>query len=253
MKIVSIINQKGGVGKTTNTIHIGAYLANKGHRVLLVDLDPQCDLSHGCGIKLGGGYNLVDFLKGEGDFEIHSIQNNMYLLEGDKFFIASKFKKQALKKQLNKVEEYFDFVLIDCPPTTINFVDTVPGDLALTASNYFLVPIEADEYPIKNLNVFLGSVFKLIEEENLNLDLIGVFFSNVLVTKSSFEYYSNILKENGIGDYLFKAKIRQDSMVQKAVITGKTIFDFKPNSRAALDFEKLGSEILERINKGVYE
>ncbi|MGB0871355.1 MAG: ParA family protein [Flavobacteriales bacterium] len=248
MCVISIINQKGGVGKTTNTIHIGAHFANSGSKVLLLDFDPQCDLSHGVGVDVSEDlYDVVDFLNGEDGLTFEEVQKNMWLLPGNKYFVASLFKKNDLKQQLSALKGIFDYILIDCPPTTINHVDVVQGDLALLGSDYFLVPVEADEYPIKNLNVFLGSVFKLIEDNSLNLQFAGVFFSNVLVTKKSFEYYSSILKESGIGEYLFTHYIRQDSMVQKAVRKGKTIFDYSPNCRASIDFKGLGEELLTKI------
>lgn len=251
MKIISIINQKGGVGKTTNTIHIGAYLANNNNKVLLIDFDPQCDLSHGVGVDVNEDhYDVNDFLTGEEGLKFVEVQENMWILPGHKFFVASLFGKKALSNQVQILDNIFDFILIDCPPTTINHIDVVPGDLALNASDYFLVPIEADEYPIKNLNVFLGSVYKLVENENLNLDFAGVFFSNVLVTKSSYPQFKDILIDNGIGDYLFESYIRQDSEVQKAVSQGETIFTYSPKCRASKDFQKLGAELLKKIEYG---
>lgn len=250
MKVISIINQKGGIGKTTNTIHLGAYLANSGNRVLLIDFDPQCDLSHGVGFDVDEmDYDIVDFLNNKDGFEASGVDDNLFAITGNKRFIPSKFNRSKLRKQLQKLESYFDYVLIDCPPTTINFVDVVAGDLALVASDYFLVPIEADEYPIKNLNDFLGSVFKLKDEYNSKLKFLGVFFSNILVTKMDHEYYLNLLKETGIEQYIFKSYIRQDTNIQKAVRNGETIFTFKPKCRAAKDFEELTEELIDKIKE----
>ncbi len=249
MCIISIINQKGGVGKTTNTIHIGAHFANTGNKVLLIDFDPQCDLSHGVGFDVSNDYyDVVNFLNGDEGLSFEEVQSNMWILPGNKYFVASLFQKNDLKNQLNALLGVFDYILIDCPPTTINHIDIVQGDLALLGSDYFLVPVEADEYPIKNLNVFLGSVFKLIEDNNLSLQFAGVFFSNVLVTKNAFQYYSNVLKESGIGEYLFTTFIRQDSKVQQAVKEGMTIFNYSPSCRASIDFKALGEELLKKIN-----
>lgn len=246
--IVTVINQKGGVGKTTNTIHLGAYLAVNGYKVLLIDFDPQCDLTHGIGVAEDEiEFDIENLLKGNKEVEFLNIEEDLFLLPGNKNYSASRYGRKALKHKLKDIKKYFDFILIDSPPSTINAFDVVHGELALRASDFFIVPIEADEYPIKNLNAFLGAVYEFIHNDNNKPNLLGVFFSNVLVTKNDYKHYRGILEETGLNDLLFESFVRSDAKVQKAVRNGETIFSYKPNCRAAKDFEALGAEFLKKI------
>ena len=116
--IIVNLNRKGGVGKTTNTIHISSVLATMGHKVLLVDADNQCDLSGGCkvrGEELETIYNIVDFLEDNPEDKeeiLTEVEKNMFLLAGSKYFDAQKYERTALKKALKPLKEAFDFIFI---------------------------------------------------------------------------------------------------------------------------------------------
>lgn len=121
-----LANQKGGVAKTTNTVHLGASLASKGYKVLLIDFDPQCDLSHNLGIITGGfHYTVIDLMENKGSFEPEIRAPNLNVVGGSIDFVSNDYKIDTLKKVLEiqrgsfTIKDYFDFILIDCPPSKI--------------------------------------------------------------------------------------------------------------------------------------
>jgi chromosome partitioning protein len=246
--IVSLINQKGGVGKTTNTIHLGAYLAKLGHKVLLIDLDPQCDLSHGTGVR-SYTYDIVSFLTEAPDFRLKQKADNFFILPGNPDFIAAKFKRNDLKNHLQPLVQHFDFIILDSPPANINPVEVTAAELALVACDAFIIPLEAKEYPIKNANAFLKKTFEVKEHYNPGLSFLGFFFSNVLVTRKNIKEYTDLLKEHA-KDLLFDTFIRTDSKVEMAIKDGKTIFQYDPSCRASLDYINFTHEFLNRSNYG---
>lgn len=255
--ILTNLNQKGGVGKTTNTIHIGSYLAMRGYKVLLIDADPQCDLSEGTGVK-DVEYSIIGFLEGSDraahqNFKLKQRAKGFFVLPGSEKFVASQYNRNTLKKALKNpqqnLKQYFDFILIDVPPEGINHNHVVPAEMALCASDWFLTTLKPDRYSVKNLNTFLAKVFELRDYYNKGLQFAGMYFSDVLVTKSIFEKYYKLVEKNANG-LLFKTFIRRDAEVEKSADSGKTIFQYNPNCRAAWDFKKLSDELLNKIGYG---
>lgn len=252
--VIVNLNRKGGVGKTTNTIHISSVLATMGHKVLLVDADNQCDLSGGCKVRdeeLANIYNIVDFLEGnpKGKEEILTeVEKNMFLLAGSKYFDAQKYGRRALQKGLAPLKEAFDYIFIDVPPAGIITTSITPAELALFASDYYMCTIYADYFSSKNLNDFLESVDSLKEKNKLNLEFIGAYFSNVNVQTTMFRNLNNIMLSQA-KEAFFESYIRRSENVVKASWLGQTIFQYNPNSDVAEDYEKLTKEMLQRIDK----
>ncbi|MCG8226362.1 ParA family protein [Tenacibaculum finnmarkense] len=255
-----LANQKGGVAKTVNTVHLGSALAQKGYRVLLIDSDPQCDLSHSLGVTdTDTDYTITDFLDDKGDINFFQKANNLFLLAGNSNYISNKYKVNSLKKALNKklgngttINDMFDFIFIDCPPSKINIDNNnyqySEVEIALYSADFFLIPLKADDFSVKNANIFLGKVSSFIEKNKLNLKFLGFFFGCILSTENSKEYYTNIFKKSGT-DLLFDAYVRQDVEVKKAIQKGLTIFQHKPNSRSANDYIELTNEFLKKIKQ----
>ncbi len=247
MNVGCLVNKKGGVGKTTNTIHLGARLAQLKKRTLLIDFDPQCDLTLGTGINDDDyDYDVLDFLKGNSSLSPIQKSDNFFVLPGNKNLIASDFKKDTLKKALKKYEAFFDFVLIDTPPASINLKELSNSEIALAASDFYMIAMEAKAYSVKNANDFLGSIKSKIIHYNKDLNFLGFFFSNVLVTKKNVAIWREFMSDKA-GDLLFDSFIRTDSKVEEAVDKGMTIFQYSPQCRASLDYVSFTREFLKKI------
>lgn len=243
--ILSLINQKGGVGKTTNTIHLGACLAQMGKSVLLVDFDSQMDLTHGSGIR-DPQYTIIDLMTGsDKKLRLRQRADNLSILPGSSDLTAGRFKRDSLKKALEPLKPHFDYILLDCPPEGINTFSLSLPEIALNACDNFLIPLFPNEYAVKNSNSFLGRVMEIVQPKNKNLVFSGFFFGKVLVTAKRHKIYSEMM-EKVAPDLMFKNYVRQDSQVDHAVSEGKTIFQYSPNCRAANDYRKLTKEFIKR-------
>lgn len=255
--IGTLANQKGGVAKTINTLHLGSALAQKGYKTLLIDLDPQCDLTHSVGIKSNDFFNVVDFMENKQNLNFREKADNFYILPGSDDFISNKYKRIALKDALYKeypngqsINDYFDFIFIDCPPSKINNENSNKKfefseiEIALSASDFFMIPLKADDFSVKNADKFLGKVSTFIKFNKLNINFLGFFFGCILNTENSKDYYSQIFNNSTL---LFDAYIRQDAQVKKAVQKGLTIFQHNPNCRSASDYIALTEEFLTRL------
>jgi chromosome partitioning protein len=155
MKVFSITNNKGGTGKTTTTLNLGAALAQKGFKVLLIDLDAQCNLSIAAGVK-NNLHHIGELLVGESTFEETIIKGKyMDLLPSSRLLLSFEYRLNVepdsgyfLKEQLEGKD--YDYVLIDCPPSLGTFTIN-----ALVASNYFIVPIQGENFAYVGLDEIL--------------------------------------------------------------------------------------------------
>ncbi|MBS9775716.1 MAG: ParA family protein [Fusobacterium sp.] len=257
-----LANQKGGVAKTTNTVHLAAALAQKGYKTLCIDFDSQCDLSHSVGIRNEEDFNVINFLNKESNIRLKQRAPNFFVIPGSDDFISNNYKISALKDALEmdrngtSLRDYFDYIFIDCPPSKI----IVPQngnkknehseiELALYASDFFIIPLKADDFSVKNSNKFLGKVTNFINFYDLEIHFLGFFFGCILLTENSKDYYTSLFEKYSSNEMLFQSFVRQDSQVKKAVRVGKTIFQHKPSSRSAEDYLELSKEFLKRIKE----
>lgn len=253
MSVISIITQKGGVGKTTTAIHVGAALAQRGVSVLLIDFDSQKNLSMGYGIEDDYPYTVRNFLDNTGDFRLkHHGSSNVYILAGDALLEEEEnYTRETLKKNLSNLLEQmpFNYVLIDCPPRPLMKKLTL-GEMALCASDYVMSPIEAEQYSFAGIDNLLPAFMNIKENHNLELEFLGFFFNKVLTNTVNFRKYSEMIKqEKDANDYFFKTFIRQDMNIEKAKQEGKNIFQINMGSRAAEDYKNLVKEIKFKIKK----
>lgn len=253
--IAVLANQKGGVAKTTNTLHLGASLASKGYKVLLIDFDSQCDLSHNLGVSVDeNNYSVSDLMENSRSFEPLEKAPDLFIVCGSVDFASFNYRLNTLKKELDRkrdgfiISEYFDFIFIDCPPSKIVIGRNNHSEieLALFASDIFFIPLKADDFSVKNANTFLGKATEFVDVNNINIRFGGFFFSSILVTENSLEYYKKIINDS-VDGVLFESYIRQDTEVKRAVQMGKTIFQHKPNCRASKDYQNLTEEFLIRV------
>lgn len=254
MSVISIITQKGGVGKTTTAIHIGATLAQKkGCNVLLIDFDSQKNLSMGYGIQDDYPYTIKNFLDNTGEFRLkHQVSTNVYIMAGDALLEEEEnYTRTTLRDNIENLLEQmpFDYVIIDCPPRPLMKKLTL-GEMALCASDYVISPIEAEQYSFAGIDNLLPSFLKIKEKYNPKLEFLGFFFNKVLTNTVNFRKYSEMIKqEQDASDYFFKTFIRQDVNIEKAKQEGKNIFQVNEKSRAAEDYKNLVKELKLKIKK----
>lgn len=254
MKIIAVTNQKGGVAKTTSVANLGAALAHRGKKVLLIDLDPQAHLTDGLGVKWDSlAKTVYQVLDGTATIQETMIRRALknstqefsllpssLVLSGAEIKLSMIFgREQLLRNALNTLKD-FDVVLIDCPPSlgllTVN---------ALVASTHILIPVEAEYYAKKGIVQTLEA-FKEIKKLNPDLKLAGAF-----ITK--FDKRRNIHRESEqeirdfFGEYVLQNMIRVDTVLSEAPQQGLTALEYAPSSRGVTDYELLIDEILGRL------
>ena len=244
VKVIAISNHKGGVGKTTSTLNIGAGIALKEKRVLLIDLDPQSNLTQCIGLS-----DIDKSIYGalRGDYDLPIIQISKYLhvvpavldLASIEVELASKIAREViLKKLVDKVKGGYDYIFIDCPPSlgliTVN---------AFAAADEVYIPLQAQFLALHGLDK-LTDIIKLVKENlNPNLSIGGVFITQYDNRKILNRDIADSVVNHFSGK-IFKTLIRDNVALAEAPIQGKDIFSYDSKSNGAKDYESLISEIL---------
>ena len=248
MQTIAILNQKGGVGKTTTAMNLGAGLAKMGKRVMLIDMDPQANLTYSLGIFAHElNLTIYDLLKCETTLEQVMIDRNglkivpasLDLSGADIEFSSIPSREFLLHKTLNGITD-FEFILIDCPPTlsllTLN---------ALTAVQQIWIPLQTEFLPLQGLSKLLQTVDIVIERLNSKLEITGIICTRFDGRKNLNKEVVEKVKEH-FGSKVFKTLIRENISLAEAPSFGQTIFEYKPDSYGAEDYLKLTKEIIER-------
>lgn len=251
-RVIGIANQKGGVGKTTTAINLSACLAEKGKRVLLIDLDPQGNATSGFGLERGKIENTVYQLLISDDLSIKdciqkNVQENVDVLPSDVNLsgaeielIGIKRKEFILKKKLEPVRDDYDFVIIDCPPSlnmlTVN---------ALTTADSVLVPIQCEYYALEGLSLLLHTISLVKKRLNASLEVEGVVFTMYdSRTNLSLQVVENVkdnLKQN-----VYKTIIPRNVRLAEAPSHGLPINKYDPKSTGADGYRSLAQEVIDR-------
>lgn len=248
--IISILNNKGGVGKTTMTIHLGAYLATEGYKVLLIDFDPQCNLSYRTNAT-NNTYSVENLLNK--DFEEISFSKNkdmnLFILSGSENLNIFPFSTgKELKDNLDVLRSKYDFILIDCQPSLLYEDKLTANEIAVNASDSVLVPVLADISSMEGLRRLLRSFNRIKQSTNTHLDILGIVFSCVFEKEQLFRSFYKELKAQA-GGLIFNSYIRKNTSIQQAEAHQSTIFAYEPTSNGADDYRKLGCELLKKIKK----
>jgi chromosome partitioning protein len=249
MITIAIINQKGGVAKTTTAVNLGAHLAQQGYKTLLVDLDMQSNLTLALNVE-NPEKTIYDFFHKEKTVPT-PVGKNLDLLPstidfaGIELEIVNELQREMLlHKALVQVQENYQYCIMDCPPAlnmiTIN---------ALSAANCIIIPIEASLYAIKGLNMMIENVSRVRENINPKLFILGILITKyterAIVSRRLFDR----LEEMELTQYLFETKIRYSADLKKAEDRQQTVYDFSRSSLAAGDYRSLTKEIINRLNK----
>lgn len=251
MRKIAIINQKGGSGKTTTVVNVGAAIAEAGQKVLLIDLDPQAHTTIHLGFEpFKLEKSIYDVLVNEtpiDDVIQETHIKNLYLLPAKIELASAEIelvntigREIILRDALKKSRNSFDYIFIDCPPSlgllTLN---------ALTTASEVIIPIQAEFFALEGLTKLVQTI--QIVSERINP---ATRISGVLITM--YDKRKNICKEvaekviNHFGEKVFKTKIRENVKLAESPSFGQTIFEFAINSHGAEDYKKLAREILMR-------
>jgi chromosome partitioning protein len=245
-KIITIANWKGGVGKSSSAASIGAALAMKDRRVLLIDLDAQQNLSFMMGHNEDPDVSIYDALVKDAPLPIVKIKENLDLVPASvelaraEIDLATKIAREGILKSLleNCIGKY-NYILLDCPPL-LGIVTTN----ALVASDKLYMPLTAEALPVKGLTMLDDVVSEVKKRINHKLELGGVFFTRYNNRKLNREEVSMI--EQRYGDKVFKTKIRENIAIAEMPLTGESIFEYAPKSNGAVDYMTLTEEIIAR-------
>lgn len=247
MKSIAILNHKGGTGKTTSSINIGAGLAKMGKKVLLVDIDPQANLTEGLGVR-DPKISIYDSIRDSKKLPIINIRENLDLvpssmdLLGAELEIVSKIgREKIITKLLKPVKNQYDYIILDCPPAlgllTIN---------AIVASDTILLPLEAEYFAYKGIDRLIGVIEQVQEHFNEDLTIGGVFVTKCNSQRTLTQTIINSITEH-FGSKVFDARIRVNVSLSEAQLQGQSVFEYAPESNGAKDYEKLVDEILAKL------
>lgn len=248
-KIIAITNQKGGVGKTTTTVNLGACLATLGKKVLLVDIDPQGNTTSGIGInKADVKYCIYDVLINEIDpkeaivetaIENLSIIPATIQLAGAEIELVPTISREIrLKKSLHRIKHLYDYILIDCPPSlgilTVN---------SLTASDSVIIPIQCEYYALEGLSQLLNTVRLVQKHLNTSLQIEGVLLTMFDArTNLGIQVIEEVKKY--FQQKVYRTIIPRNVRLSEAPSHGQAIITYDPKSKGAEVYLELAKEVV---------
>jgi chromosome partitioning protein len=250
-KVYSITNQKGGVGKTTTTINLAAYLAAAGRKVLLIDLDPQANSSVGLGVAQPGQASIYDALVRTGvslnDVIVPNSRPNLSIVPSTVDLAGAEIelvelpeREYRLRKAIEPLRRHYDYILIDCPPSlgllTLN---------ALAASDGVLIPMQCEYLPLEGLNQLLNTIKLVRARFNPTLEIGGVILTMFdprtrIATEVVRDIRTHFPRE------VFNSIIARNVRLSEAPSHGKSILEYDPTSPGAKAYEALAEEVISR-------
>ena len=249
-RIIAVANQKGGVGKTTTSINLAACLAEKGKKVLAVDMDPQGNLTSGLGVdKDSVEKSIYELIIGEVDIKevinkevlenLDIIPTSIDLSAAEIELIGVDDKEYILRNAIDQVKDQYDFVIIDCPPSlsmlTIN---------AMTTADSVIVPIQCEYYALEGLSQLIHTVELVKDRLNSKLEIEGVVFTMYDArTNLSLQVVENV-KDN-LQQNIYKTIIPRNIRLAEAPSYGLPINKYDPKSTGAESYMRLADEVIE--------
>lgn len=247
-KVISVTNQKGGVGKTTTSLAITCGLSKKGYKVLALDMDPQANLSFSLGADLDDGPTVYEMLKGDVNpryavqrtTTVDLVASNI-LLSGVELEFTRSGREFLLKKTLYPLRQKYDYIIIDTPPAlsilTVN---------AFAASDYVIIPMLADIFSLQGIAQLSDTIQRLKQHCNPELEIGGILLCRydprTVLGRRIRETAEMVAGQ--VGTRLYKAKIRSSIAIQEAQTNQVNMFDYAPRSPAVKDYYSFVGELL---------
>ena len=252
-KVISLINQKGGVGKTTTSINLSASLSSLGKQVLMIDLDPQCNATTGIGLNKGdiqkSVYTVFNGTSAIEESIIRTKYKNLYVLPANINLAGVDIeletetnnvpKAEILKYQINKIKEAFDFIIIDCPPA-LGILTTN----ALTASDSVIIPVQCEFFALEGITQLLKAIMYTQANLNPKLEIEGVLLTMLDArTNLGLEVVEEI--RTYFKDKVYNTIVPRLIRLTEAPSHGKPIIAYDPKSRGSEAYLNLAKEVIK--------
>ena len=249
-RIIAIANQKGGVGKTTTSINLSACLAEKGCKVLAVDLDPQGNMTSGLGVdKENTEYSIYEALMGEcniGEAMLINVFDNLNLIPSSRNLAGAEIemlevenKQAVLKNIIRKIRKNFDFIIIDCPPAlgllTVN---------AMTAADTVIVPIQCEYYALEGLSQLIYTINLIRKKLNKNLEIEGIVFTMYDSRNNLSQDVVDNITEN-LDQIIYNTIVPRNVRLAEAPSYGLPINKYASSSTGAAAYRELADEVMK--------
>ena len=245
-KIISVANQKGGVGKTTTAINIAAGLAKAGRTALVIDVDPQCNATSGLGIEpaqrhpLLAGKPLVESLEATSQEGLSVLPGSQSLADADALSAANRQRASALRQQLGEELSKFDFVFIDCPPSLGQLTRA-----ALGASAEIFIPIQCEYFAMEGLSQIIELARQTKARDNHALEIGGIVLTMYDPALDLANEVAGEVREY-FEDAVFESMIPRDVQISESPSHGLSVLEYAPRARGARAYAELVMEVLDR-------